>query len=341
MMKSKQLDYRLVRLRIIACLFVIGVHVSNSYLYAKDSFHSPSFLPSLIMDVICRICVPLFFMISGYLALKKPYDAKKNKKKILHFLFIVVIWSIFFYIWNKYFLHNEMLPVLSYIFDPVKNHLWYMYDLIGLYIALPFIQAMVSHLSRSLENRFIIAWLIFAGGVRFLTRFLGLFDIEADMQYYIPIIQATYHLGYFVCGYILYKRKEEFTKLPASLLCFVFILSTFCISILTYYHSAISQSFKDSFLTYGEFFIMINSIIIFLLNAKIKAGKHKVMVWLSSLTFGIYLLHPLYIDILKKILDFPEVPSWWIFPMIAAVAVVSGLCIAVMQKIPYLNKLIS
>lgn len=113
---------------------------------------------------------------------------------------------------------------LYYLFDTAKNHLWYLYDLIGLYIAFPFIQAMVHHMDRRVENMFLVLWLILAGGGRLLTRVPELSSIDVGIEYMVPILQATYWLGYFISGYLLYKRKDDLKqKLSTPLLAAVFI----------------------------------------------------------------------------------------------------------------------
>ncbi len=340
-METKKYDHQLTRLRIFACILVILVHITNSYLYAEKVLYADSFIPSLLMNIIARVGVPLFFMITGALSFSKSYSFNKNKNKIIHFLSIVIVWSVFYFLWNTFILHQKPLHLISYIFDPIKNHLWYMYDLIGFYIAFPLIYIMVKNMNRSMENYFMILWLILGGGARLLTRVLSMYDIEANLQYYVPIVQATYHLGYFICGYILYKRKDEIQKLPAALWFFLSLITTILICYLTYKDSNIQGHFHDSFLTYGSLLTMINSISIFNLNLKYEAKYHKAAVYFSSLTFGIYLFHPVVIDIFKRTLAFPNISFLWIPILLFIALVISTIFTAIIKKIPFIKKAVS
>lgn len=338
---QKKFDNQLTRLRIVACIFVILVHITNSYLYAKDALLASSFIPSLYLNVIARTGVPLFFMISGILALQRPYSSNKNRQKILHFLTILILWSIAYYIWNIFILHQNPLHLISYLFDPVKNHLWYMYVLIGLFISFPFIHTLVNHMDRSMENYFLFLWLFLGGGVRLLTRFLDMYDIEANMQYYVPIVQATYQLGYFVCGYILYKRKDELKNIPSIAYLLLSILFTLLTTYLTVKDSLIQTKFHDSFLTYGNLLTMLNSMSILLLNFKFKAKQNKYIQYFSGLTFGIYLIHPVIIDVWKHYLSFPNISIYWIPILLIATLILSSIFTAIVKKIPFISKLVS
>lgn len=340
-MEKKNYDQQLTRLRIFACILVILVHITNSYLYAKNSLFAESFIPSLLLNVIARIGVPLFFMITGILSLSRPYSKSKNRKKVLHFLFIVLFWNISYFIWNTFVLDEEPLHLVSYIFEPVKNHLWYMYDLIGFYIAFPFIHTMVKNMNRSMENYFLTLWLLLAGGARLLTRVLGMYEIDANLQYYVPIVQATYHLGYFICGYILYKRKDELKNMPFILLIISSIVLTVLTGYLTFRDSNLQNEFHDAFLTYGSLPTMLNAISIFLLNLKYKANYHKAINYFSSLTFGIYLFHPVIIDIFKRLFSFPNTSILWIPIMLIGALIISTFFTIIVKQIPYLKKCVS
>ena len=208
--KAKSFDQHIVRIRVLSCVLVVLIHITHAYLYAGGAIESKKFIPLVIINAASRIGVPLFFMISGYLTLRRPYDPEKNRKKIIHYIGVLFIWSCLFLLWNTLFLHDDpMLNPIYYLFETARNHLWYLYDLIGLYIAFPFIQAMVHHMDRRMENMFLVLWLILAGGGRLLTRMMGLIGTPVNMEYMVPILQATYWLGYFIGGYLLFKRMDE------------------------------------------------------------------------------------------------------------------------------------
>lgn len=341
--KTKSFDQHIVRIRVLSCILVVLIHITHAYLYAGGAIDSKKFIPLIFINAAARIGVPLFFMISGYLTLRKPYDPDKNRKKIFHYIGVLIAWSCFYLIWNKLFLNED--PVsnpLYYLFDTAKNHLWYLYDLVGLYIAFPFIQAMVHHMDRRMENMFLVLWLILAGGGRLLTRVLELSSIDVGIEYMVPILQATYWLGYFISGYLLYKRKDELKqKLSTPLLAAVFIGAVAMITALTYTDSMLAEDFQDPFLTYGELFMMLSSTSFFLLNTRFKAKEHRLFDWFGPLTFGVYLVHPVFIDIAKELIRFPWASALYIPLLLVLIISVSAIIVWIMAKLPGLKKIVS
>ena len=80
--KAKSFDQHIVRIRVLSCVLVVLIHITHAYLYAGGAIESKKFIPLVIINAASRIGVPLFFMISGYLTLRRPYDPEKNRKKI-------------------------------------------------------------------------------------------------------------------------------------------------------------------------------------------------------------------------------------------------------------------
>ena len=150
-------------LRVISIVLVIIIHITNIYLI-QDKNLSNNYFISLFFNSFSRICVPLFFMISGALLIDEKFDMKKYFKRIMKFIFILIIWSLIYYYSNEE--HEEFNKVLfNSLFNSrlTSRHLWFMYAIIGIYIALPFIQGMVKNMNRETEKLFIILWIIFCG----------------------------------------------------------------------------------------------------------------------------------------------------------------------------------
>ena len=157
-----------------------------------------------------------------------------------------------------------------------------------------------------------------------------------------PILQATYWLGYFIGGYLLYKRKDELKeKLSVPLLSAVFIGSILMITLLVCADSFAAHDFQDAFLTYGELFMMLSSTSAFLLNTRFKAKQHRLFDWFGPLTFGVYLIHPIFIDIAKEFIRFPWASALYIPLLLIVILIVSSLIVWVLSKLPGLKKIVS
>ena len=219
-------DYSLDFLRIVACILVIVIHVANVYCRAYTNIDSVNYIGAIIFNTIARVSVPIFFMISGALLIKpSEFNIKKYLQRIWRLLFALIAWNFIYFLFNKYYLENDLNFYDSFIesfVEPTKRHLWFMYAIIGIYIILPFVQNMCKNLSKQEENLFMGLWLFFVGVVYIIK-----LELKLEINYLIPIIQGTYYLGYFVVGSILYRRISE-KKLDNKWHKFLILLSIMC-----------------------------------------------------------------------------------------------------------------
>ncbi len=342
-MKERKLSIEFIR--IFAVFLTIMIHVSNIYIYSFDKISNANYLIAIIYNSIARICVPLFFMISGIFLINEEYNFNKYINRIKKFLILLVIWSMIYVL--IYHRDDFLNTFVNSLFNANKSsrHLWFMYAIIGIYIALPFIQNMCKNLSKEQENLFLILWMFFSGGVVIFVPFARLItNTGIDISYPIPIINSTYYLGYFISGHILYERYyKQRNNIKNNIIYFLtFILATLITIILTYVYSIKNNSVYDSFLWYRSIFIIIASFTIFLLiitNEKI--FNNKIILGVSSLSFGIYLLHVLFLIILKKNVNIIIYNALWIIPLVTfMIYLCSFLGCLIIKKIPIINKLI-
>ncbi len=193
-------------LRVIACLAVIIIHTSASYV-TKD-IGSINFWTGNIFDGLARIGVPLFVMISGALMLDKNYDFS-NKKQIKHITKMIL----FFVFWSTiYCLVFKILEPLVKgqsldLFDAAKalitghRHLWFIYLIIGLYLIVPLLRLWVKDENKKYVEYFLLLSIVFTFIIPQIVK-IG--------SYYYPIIQSGYdstidkmHLQY-IGGYTAY-----------------------------------------------------------------------------------------------------------------------------------------
>lgn len=98
--KNKNRIYYIDILRVIACLSVIIIHSSATYV--TKNWGSFNFWIGNILDSLSRIGVPLFIMISGALLLDEKYICTKKKiikhikKMILFFIFWSLVYTVLF-----------------------------------------------------------------------------------------------------------------------------------------------------------------------------------------------------------------------------------------------------
>lgn len=93
-MKEKRLDYEVLRL--IAIVGVVFNHTSGRGfdLYMAEGCSGINYVGSLLLGILCKIAVPLFFLVSGGLLLAKEERIRTVLvKRVLRILLALVIFS--------------------------------------------------------------------------------------------------------------------------------------------------------------------------------------------------------------------------------------------------------
>ena len=96
----KEKNYNLELIRMISFIFVIVIHVSNYYCRAYGDITIGEYSFSLLLNLLARISVPCFFMITGALLLGRQESLHKHAKRIFRFLIVLLVWSVIYMI-NK------------------------------------------------------------------------------------------------------------------------------------------------------------------------------------------------------------------------------------------------
>ena len=74
----KERNYNLELIRMISFIFVIVIHVSNYYCRAYGDITIGEYSFSLLLNLLARISVPCFFMITGALLLGREESLHKH-----------------------------------------------------------------------------------------------------------------------------------------------------------------------------------------------------------------------------------------------------------------------
>lgn len=90
---KREKNYNIEALRVIACIMVICIHVSNYYSRAYGTISDASYIFSIIINGISRVAVPIFFMISGALLLDETLLVKKSVRRVGNTLAVLIVWS--------------------------------------------------------------------------------------------------------------------------------------------------------------------------------------------------------------------------------------------------------
>ena len=148
---KKTREYAFDILRVISMIMVIIIHIANVYCRSFGMISTKSYLISLIFNTICRVSVPIFFMISGFFSyskdegyFKRSFNKEKYLKRVLKYVVLIVVWDIIYLVWEYFYLGVTYDKLYMLIFDPYRAHLWFLYTILVLYAIQPLLKLITS-----------------------------------------------------------------------------------------------------------------------------------------------------------------------------------------------------
>ena len=125
-------------IRVVATFCVVFLHSASPLLYRYNELPELYWMIGNIYDSSVRMCIPFFFMLSGYLLLEKDEPIYTFfKKRFNKVLIPLVIWSLFYIFWKAYYEDSSEISLYSFYsiaLSPAYFHLWFLYAIIGIYL---------------------------------------------------------------------------------------------------------------------------------------------------------------------------------------------------------------
>lgn len=348
-MKTKKVEYEI--LRCISILLVIYAHTSyrGFELYTLSGTSGLNYSVSLLMAGLCKMCIPLFFMISGGFLLHKNEDVGVVlKKRVLRIFLALVVFSVIQYCYRTFRGFYEA-PGIHHFFqllwhDGTSIPYWYLYAFLSLMLMLPFLRPMVQGMSDRAFHYLIGIHLLYYCVLSPLGLFLGFGYFHSD--FFIPMAERT--IFYFVMGYYMTQRYQ-WDKVERK-----HMLMLLGLSILSL---AVMYGLSDwSFRTTGETRLSALNALVCIPAFTIYIGvcrfcrTHTLSGWLEKLfctvggcTFGVYLLEgilrnellPVFEALEHKIHVLPACGVW-----ILAVLACGCVIVLILKKLPGFRKLL-
>ena len=325
-------NYNIEVMRIIAFMMVIVIHVSNYFCRAYGSVSNGEYFYSLLINVLSRICVPCFFMMSGALLLGRYETIDNSLMRVWKFLSVLLIWTGVYYLFNTY-VTKQGCDWRNFLEKPAEAHLWYLYVLIPIYLVLPFLQTLCNGLDRQLEKAFVLIGFIWFCVIHFLS-YWGL-----DVYFDLPILGGRSYIYYLFCGYFIMKYARNIFLNKRQLFA-IFVGSSFVNVIVTFVLSMQEGSHFDRFLEYGSPLVIVSSLSFFAFILKLGDGhlelSEKAKQWIDfccRCSFGVYLIHILFLDLYKIHVKAAEFSAYYMVPLLTiAIATASILVVQLLRK---------
>jgi len=289
----------------VAIILVIIIHSSSPILYQYPAVNINNWDFANLYDSMSRMAVPLFLMTTGALLLNSKTESLSSfyKKRFFKVLLPLLIWSLV-YILYKYFILKNNLNILDHflksLLRPEYYHLWYLYMIIGIYLFLPIFKIFVSHSNTNLQIYFILLWVLSVSVLPTIQKFTNY-----EVYDFIPMTYG--YIGYVLLGYLLFN-KSIFQKISKKLFIFSILCTLICIGIIyngTYLLSQNSMQFNGYFYEDLTLTTIIVSIFSFItlkyIGLKITSPTLILIIkHISKASLGIYLIHPIFLDILRS-----------------------------------------
>lgn len=347
-MEKKRILY-LDYMRVTALFAVILLHVSVID-WSKFPINSFNWQVFNAFDGLVRFCVPVFVMISGVFFLDKYRDITLKKlfsHNILRIATAFVFWSVLYAVVCTIVEENNMIDgsVIKYFIASViygHYHMWFLFTIVGLYLITPFLRKITA--DKKLTEYFIVLSVIFANLPKILVFIPALDEVAGKILYKTNMFFVLGYAGYFVLGHYLhtYEIKREH-KLIAYALGTVSVIATIAGNSYMSLKAGIAQ---EAFFDYMMPTVLFSSVMVFLLFKdradSFEKGNKSVIVSMSKLTFGMYLIHDLFIIAFKNMgLSTVMISPIVAIPLVAVIIfVLSYLCVFILNKIPVINKYI-
>ncbi len=335
-------------IRLLAVCLVIFNHTDGYFLYFSNTDNPVTYMVSLFFSVLCRINVPLFFMVSGALLLGKKESIKElYRKRIKRILQVLLLFSGLQYIVS---VQGRIGAGEAGIGDflvrlytgNIADSYWFLYAYLAVLAMLPLFRKMAGGMDAE-DFRYLFFLKLLSDVVFRLTAVYT--GCTAGME--IPLV--TDSIFYLFAGYYMewkvpeerYDGKgiaERATAAGAGLI----LVSMALVWLENRVLGAYSQSCLGIFspiLTIIAYYMVKSCCSRHVMSQKVQDA----VICLGSAVFGIYLIEPLarkqllplYLYLCDKTVGLAAC-----FVYVAGTFMLSAIYVGIIKKIPWIGKLI-
>lgn len=331
-------------LRIAAMVFLVIRHSATATF---------EFVPTLGADWwVCNVygslsawMVPVFMMISGASFLDPARNVTVNrlyKKNIFKMLCAFFFWAVFYALYNT-FSGQDLTETFAEMVFQGHFHLWFLPMIIGMYILTPLLRTVTKNRKATLM---ITAVTGITGVIIPFLQDMGWFLDNTLLTGYHNFGFFSSYVCFFFVGYLLHNT--EFSADLQKIIYAAGIISTVIVFFGTYWLTVRDGAHNEDMQADNNLFTALQGAAIFvfakyrLRNTVFTEEHQKLILDISKLTFGVYMIHVVLLALLDKFGFSPlTYPAVYMIPMlILFVLPVSFFLSFLVGKIPLLGKYI-
>lgn len=338
-------------MRVVAIFFVVILHTSESVTNHWNKIPLFDWMSGNVYNSFSRFCVPVLFMLTGFLLLDKEeslgvFFGKRLRKIIIPLIAWSVIYLFLSQSYSNYTLFNAIKSMTRTIFiGPAYYHLWFLYSLIPIYLLIPILRVFTKGASQTVTWYFILLCFFSATILQPVERLIG-FDSGVSFKL------ISEYIGLVLLGRQLGKIHFSSTWVAASVI--VLVSSTIYTIYATYTATVEAGRLIGRYYSYESINVTLMTICVFIILKAIgelpallsRPAIVNFFARLSKTGFGIYLFHIIVLTGLQKG-EFGFTLSAYTFQPIYAIPLLallvflaSFIIIALMQKIPILREIV-
>lgn len=304
-MNKREHIYYFDYLRVMAGIFVIFMHVAAGPLRREVN---GNWQVINLLTCISFTAVPLFLMMSGYLALssEKTMDTGLLLKKRLPRLVIPLAgWTVVVLLWRMLVARQFSVRVLydglvGALNSSPAAHLWYMYTLIALTVISPILRGGLNALDR--KGHIMVISIIAIISIRTAAYIFapGWLDKILNIDVFNQLTFFNGHLATYVLGYYLGNFKK---KIPNWILVVCILALIAVITAGTYWKTIQTGSYDQTFQSQSRGFEVILAAFVFVLFKQNCNQKSRFLarVPIVPLSLAIYLMHNVLLSMMFQV----------------------------------------
>lgn len=274
-------------LRVMATIAVIIIHVSTAPVGSASYAVPGNVLKSMeLIHILMQWSVPVFFMITGFCMMQKDSCTYTYcLSKVLKYIGALFTVGLFYALLEGVFYAKTInLTIVVNAFKSVIGgytweHMWFVYSIIGVYLIMPVIH---SFMQQGQQQRMILTGLLF------------FFNILCPViSNYLPIGVELPFDGYlvYVCFGGMIAKCEINKKWKVASYAVV------AVSVLYLFINVGKQLF-----VFKHPIVCVMAMGIFTIISRTSFKYNKVVVGIAKCTWGIYLIHPFFMNMALKLL---------------------------------------
>lgn len=275
------------------------------------------------------------------------------EKNIFRILLAIVFWGFFYilldqYVYSTLSVKTLLIAMYGIITGNTGYHLWFLYDLMMLYIGIPIFRLVTRHATRKQMEYLLAIWFFASICVSHINEIAGsVFGISSLLPYNAYPIAG--YAGYFLLGY--YLHRYPLSCKMKKMVYFAGILSAVALPALNIIFSCyMGVSSVGAFSSPKSIGVCFMSVAIWLfVSEKEKClgsvRQKSIMCFISKHSFGIYLIHPFWITVIFHICQVDwavtAVASVLVVPLIATgIGAISLICSMLLSRIPGIKRIV-